>query len=138
MRRERFLDLGGYNENLRAAAWTENELIGRAILRGYDVTMLDERVFHGWHAIRVADDKMEQDSNANYEATLNGGGALAILYYPTAGILRTREGDVTISVRPQLDSVVNITHHMPYNDDYWQCIHTDKRKRLQIEQGEQT
>ncbi len=132
MRRQAFLAIGGYNERMKPAAWTENELIGRAIVNGCDVVLLDERVFHSWHPIRVDDDTMQRDSAENYRIVLDGGGALAILYYPTKGLLCMKGGDMTISVRPQLHSVVNITHHLPYCDDYWDCIQQDKAIRLGV------
>jgi hypothetical protein len=131
MRKDRYLALGGYNESLRAACWLENEFIGRAILNGYDCVMLDERIFHGWHPVRTEDAKLDVDSDWNYKTVLAAGGALALLYYPTTGTLRFADKDVSISVRPQKNSVVNVTHHLPYSYDYWECIHKDKTTKLQ-------
>lgn len=131
MHKQVFLDIGGYDETLRqGAGWFENDVIARAIAASCDVVMLDERIYHSWHAVRVPDKQMQADSEWNLQSIMERGGGLALLYYPTVGLLRTKAGETSISVKPQLHSVVNITHHLPYNDDYWECIHHDKAIRL--------
>lgn len=130
MRREKYLALGGYNESLNPAGWTENEFLGRAILAGHDIVMLDERIFHAWHPTRPDREEWAKLSQENIAIAQRDGGCLALLYYPTFGKLVFADREISISVMPQLGSVVNVTHHQPYNDDYWDCIMHDKALRL--------
>lgn len=134
MRREKYLALGGYNESLNPGCWFENEFLGRAILAGHDIVMLDERVFHSWHPIRHNMADYAKVSEENKQSVLSSGGCLAILYYPSVAELVWQDRRQQISVMPQIGSVVNITSHLPYNDDYWDCIMHDKAIKLQLEQ----
>lgn len=130
IRRDRFLALGGYDESLRPAQWLESEFIGRAAVNCLDIVMLDERVFHAWHPVRTDEGELARDSEWNRQHILESGGSLALLYYPTTAKLESGQRTINISVRPQSHSVVNITHHVPYNSTYWADIMLDKAKRL--------
>lgn len=130
MRREKYLALGGYNEGLESGCWFENEFLGRAIVAGHDVVMLDERIFHGWHPRRENVEEWGAASERTKNKVLASGMPLAVFYYPSVGQLQWQDHAESFSVLPQTGSVLNSVCHHPYNDDYWECVMQDKQIRL--------
>ncbi len=124
MTRGTFDKIGGYNEKLNQAGGIENDLLSRATVAGSPIVLLDERVYHSYHAPRFVDESYQRLAAENAEIT-RANGPEVVLRYPDV---------CSPQMQKQSDSVLEAAGRPLHNPDYWDFIFEEKAMR-QVEAG---